>query len=173
MKFLKISTLFLCCFIVFSACKSSKKTTKSDSMSYMDRMYKSLKSELREANVQKLGDTVKVIYPEIAMFDFGKSAIKTEAKSSFVRFANVIKEYPKVGIVIHGYTDNIGSDDVNMKLSSDRAQSGQEILVQNGVDASTMSTDGMGAAHPIMTNATDQGRAANRRVEFLIYQMMQ
>src|SRR5690606_22772195 len=168
MKFLKLTSIVLMVLLAFGACKTSKRATGNRAL--MDRLYKSLKAELPEASVVKNGDTVKVIYPEIAMFDFNKDVIKQEARPSFRRFAEVIKDFPQVSFIINGYTDNIGPDDVNADLSERRAVSGKNILVEFGVSSSRMSTNGRGAADPIATNATDQGRAANRRVEFVIFQ---
>lgn len=138
-------------------------------MAFMDKLYHSLKDQLPEAEVKRMGDTVKVIYPEIAMFDFNKDIIKQEARPSFQRFATVIKDFPQVDFIINGYTDNVGPDDVNADLSKRRAESGKNILMENGVDGSRMATNGMGASNPVAANTTDQGRAANRRVEFVIF----
>ena len=161
-----LSLIFLAAW-TFTSCGSSKKVTSNQSK--MQSLYKSLKAELPQAQVTMAGDTVKVIYPEIAMFDFGKDQLKAEARPSFVKFARVIKAYPELNFIINGHTDNVGTDDVNMDLSLRRAETGKNILVENGVQAARMSTNGKGAERPIMSNDTDQGRASNRRVEFLLY----
>ena len=138
-------------------------------MSYMQKLYNSLKSELPQAQVMMMGDTIKVIYPEVGMFDFGKDMLKAEARPSFVRFAGVIKNYPAVSFTINGYTDNVGGNELNMNLSSRRAMTGKKILVENRVSGERIITNGMGDQKPVMSNDTEEGRAANRRVEFLIY----
>lgn len=169
MKFLKLSVLALLTVFMVSACKSSKKTSVSQKEMTARSLYKRLKSDLKSADVSRMGDTVRVVYPEIAMFDFGKSQIKSESLPSFQRFALVMKEYPTIHFMINGYTDNVGTDDVNTELSAMRAKAGQKILSDYGVDAMRMMTNGYGSANPTMSNTTDQGRQANRRVEFLLY----
>ena len=147
----------------FSACHSSRKATGTKSL------YHALKSGLPEAHVGRMGDTIKVIYPELAMFDFGKDQVKADAKPSFVRFADVLKRYPNVSVTINGYTDNVGAAAANLDLSNRRAVSGRDMLRDNGVDAARMSTAGFGEQYPVMPNVTEEGKSANRRVEFLLY----
>jgi outer membrane protein OmpA-like peptidoglycan-associated protein len=67
---------------------------------------------------------------------------------------------------IAGYTDSIGSDEDNLKLSKTRAESVRAYMILKGVDADRLDAVGYGAAHPIGGNATREGRAANRRIEF-------
>lgn len=163
MKFTKFTLLAFLVAFSLASCHSSKKLSKGN------EPYKSLRSELKSAAVLKVGDTIKVIYPELAMFDFGKDKVKSEAINSFVRFANIMKTYPDVNMIINGYTDNVGSDEVNYDLSKRRADAAFTLLKDNGVVESRMMTLGRGPQHPINSNATDYGRAQNRRVEFLLY----
>ena len=67
---------------------------------------------------------------------------------------------------IAGYTDSIGSDEDNLKLSKARAESVRAYMILQGVDAERLAAVGHGALHPIGDNATREGRAANRRIEF-------
>jgi len=113
-----------------------------------------------------------VIYPELVMFDFGKYEIKQGALPSFTRFANVLNKYGRIHFLINGYTDNIGSDEVNLELSGNRAASAEQLMRNNGISADRMSTKGRGASNPLKPNATTEGRQANRRVEFLLYDTM-
>jgi outer membrane protein OmpA-like peptidoglycan-associated protein len=71
-------------------------------------------------------------------------------------------------VKITGHTDNIGSADHNMKLSTERAQSVAEYLLESGVDEKRISFVGMGSTKPVASNDTDKGRAKNRRVEILL-----
>ncbi|MEO6831300.1 MAG: OmpA family protein, partial [Chitinophagaceae bacterium] len=159
MKLSKITILAFLLTFSLVACNTSKKMTKSN------EPYTSLRAELKSsAVVLKLGDTIKVIYPEMAMFDFGKDVVKTEAINSFVRFANIMKTYPDVNMIINGYTDNVGTDEINYDLSKRRAIAAFNLLKDDGVAESRMITMGRGPQHPINSNATDYGRAQNRRV---------
>jgi outer membrane protein OmpA-like peptidoglycan-associated protein len=122
-----------------------------------------------DASVVRTGDTIRVIYPELAMFDFGKDEIKSQARPRLVRFASVLKNYPNVRILVNGYTDNVGTEDANIDLSRRRAVKAYNLLSDNGVEASRMNTTGYGPQNPIQPNTTEEGRAANRRVEFMLF----
>ena len=101
-------------------------------------------------------------------FDSGKDVVKPESYASVKEIANVLKENPEVKIEITGHTDSDGNDDSNLDLSKRRATSVKEYLVnQFQIDASRMQTDGKGETMPIENNATPQGKAKNRRVEFV------
>lgn len=151
-----------------TACSSSKKAATHSTR--IEHIHKDLKSSLKDADVSytKRGG-VKVVYPEVAMFDFNKADIKPEAHTSFKSFASLLKDYPTLDIVIKGYTDNIGTDEVNLNLSQRRADNSKNLLVEYGVGASRISTKGLGSKKPVMSNTTEDGRQMNRRVEFLIY----
>jgi K(+)-stimulated pyrophosphate-energized sodium pump len=76
----------------------------------------------------------------------------------------VLKAYPGVSVKIGGYTDNIGDAASNQRLSQQRAESVQQALVGKGIDAGRLSAEGYGARHPVGDNATEEGRAQNRRI---------
>ncbi len=82
----------------------------------------------------------------------------------------IMKDHPDIRVEIQGHTDNIGSDDSNMKLSERRADAVKTYLVNHGIEASRLETRGFGEARPIDTNDTDLGRARNRRIEFVVIQ---
>lgn len=77
-------------------------------------------------------------------------------------------ENPNLRIRIVGHTDNVGSDQANMKLSQGRADAVKEALVKRGIAQERIETIGMGKRQPIASNDTEEGRAQNRRVEFVI-----
>lgn len=164
--------------VMGTACRTKKAaTTTSSPMNrvYMGRVYTDLQKNLRDARVVRSGDTVKVIYPELAMFDFNKDVIKPEALPSFLRFARILKEYDRVRFFIDGYTDNVGTTEVNNDLSRRRAESARSFMEQNGILSSRMRIHAHGFENPIMSNETAEGRQANRRVEFVLlydYQFM-
>lgn len=135
----------------------------------MRKLYKTVKKDQTNAHVKWKGDSIRVVYPEVAMFDFGKDEIKQDAYPAFKRYADILNHYTWVNFVINGYTDNVGPDDVNKSLSERRATNAKQLLQNDGINASRMSTNGYGSANPVMDNTTDEGRQANRRVEFLLY----
>ena len=102
-------------------------------------------------------------------FDSGKSDIKPQYRDEIAKVGDYMKTYPTTTAVIEGHTDNVGSDEVNMKLSLERAQATVNFLVQNfGIDASRLSAKGYGATRRIAYNSTPEGRAKNRRVDAVI-----
>ena len=80
----------------------------------------------------------------------------------------VFNEYPDTDIQIVGYTDSSGSDELNQKLSEQRAASVKTYLSSKGIKSARIVTSGLGEADPIADNATKEGMAKNRRVEFAI-----
>ena len=77
-----------------------------------------------------------------------------------------LKDAPDVEIEIRGYTDDVGRAEANQKLSERRALSVQKYLIDNGIDADRLKAVGYGEANPVTSNATPEGRAENRRIEF-------
>jgi len=98
-------------------------------------------------------------------FDFDKSNIKPRFYPELDAVVKVLNKNPSVKVRIEGNTDNIGTAKYNMGLSKRRANSVMEYLVKAGIDKNRLSTIGYGFSKPIATNATDEGRALNRRVE--------
>ena len=116
--------------------------------------------------VKKTEEGMKLTVPEKVLFDFNKFILKPEAKEALLVVGDVIREHPAKKIVVTGYTDNIGSDAYNLKLSLQRAQSVADYLIYcEKVDADRFKIVGKGKADPVASNATEAGRAKNRRVE--------
>lgn len=84
--------------------------------------------------------------------------------------ASLMKQHGSSKVLLTGYTDSAGTDDVNVPLSTQRAETVKKMLVDRGVDASRIETKGKGGADPIASNATKAGRAQNRRIEATILQ---
>lgn len=161
MKLTKLLTLLLIGGLSLSSCSSSK---------YMRKFKRKAKKEATGATVKLKRDTLHVVYPEVAMFDFGKDEIKENVKPSLKRFAGVLSDFDRIDFTINGHTDTIGTDEVNQPLSQRRAEAAKTLFESNGVSGSRMQTNGMGSKDPIATNTTEVGRMKNRRVEFLMYQ---
>jgi outer membrane protein OmpA-like peptidoglycan-associated protein len=102
-------------------------------------------------------------------FDFDKATIKPESRPALEDAAKTLNENPTISVQIRGHTDGIGSDRYNQRLSEKRAQAVVNYLVQDlGIDASRLTARGYGKSRPVADNKTEQGRALNRRVEFVI-----
>jgi OOP family OmpA-OmpF porin len=111
----------------------------------------------------------KIEITEKVMFEYNKAAIKVDSNQLLNDVATVLTKYPTIQkIRIEGHTDSDGKDKYNKKLSQKRADSVKEFLVQAGIDESRMEAVGYGEEKPIASNDTDEGKEANRRVEFNI-----
>jgi outer membrane protein OmpA-like peptidoglycan-associated protein len=102
-------------------------------------------------------------------FDFNKATIKSESHGALQDAARIMQDNPTIRVEIQGHTDSKGSDEYNQSLSERRAQSVVTYIVQNfAISASRLVGRGYGESKPIASNATEEGRALNRRVEFFI-----
>ena len=101
------------------------------------------------------------------LFDTGKAVIKPQSMGVINEIAKVLKENPAFKIEIDGHTDTDGNAQLNGKLSQDRADAVKNQLVSMGIDAGRLTTKGLGPTKPIDHNTTPEGKANNRRVEFV------
>jgi len=116
--------------------------------------------------VKKTKEGYRLTVPEKVLFDFDRFILKPEAKEALSVVGDVIREHPAKKIVVTGYTDNVGGDAYNLRLSLQRAQSVADYLIYcEKVDPGLFKIEGKGKADPIADNATEEGRAKNRRVE--------
>ncbi len=99
-------------------------------------------------------------------FDNESANIKTDSFPTLDRAVSVFRDYSELRIEISGHCDNTGDVDVNTALSRERADQVKWYLVDHGIDAYRIVTVGLGASKPIADNATPEGRAKNRRIEF-------
>jgi OOP family OmpA-OmpF porin len=100
-------------------------------------------------------------------FDFNKATIREHSFASLDRLAQLLMD-KHFNLKLAGYTDNVGGVAFNLRLSKERAESVKNYLVGKGADASKITAEGYGKAHPIATNKTASGRQKNRRVEFTL-----
>lgn len=102
------------------------------------------------------------------LFDHDKSTMKKESKNAVIMLADYMKSNPTLKIELHGHTDNTGNPEYNLKLSDKRAETVKNELVALGIDDNRISFTGHGDTKPIADNNTNDGRANNRRTEFLL-----
>ena len=99
------------------------------------------------------------------VFATGKADLDmSKSEEQLKNIAEILKCYPKTKFKIGGYTDNTGSKEVNMKLSQGRANTVTNALVGLGIDKGRLDAEGYGDQHPVASNATEEGRAKNRRI---------
>jgi OOP family OmpA-OmpF porin len=113
-----------------------------------------------------LAETGKTIIQGI-YFDTGSSTIKPESEPALVEMVKLFNGSPALKVYVVGHTDNVGSLESNLKLSSDRAASVVKALTARGIAASRLKSAGVGPYSPVASNDTDGGKAKNRRVEFV------
>jgi len=102
------------------------------------------------------------------LFDTGKYSLKAGTREKLAKVAGILLAYPGLNIEVGGSTDNVGSDQMNQKLSENRAGSVRDYLVQQGVPTASVTASGFGETLPVATNDTRAGRQQNRRVELLV-----
>ena len=102
------------------------------------------------------------------IFDTGRYSLKPGAREKLAKVAGILIAYPSLNIAVGGYTDNVGGDDMNQKLSENRAGSVRDYLVQQGVVAGSVSATGFGNSSPVASNDNSAGRQENRRVELVV-----
>lgn len=101
-------------------------------------------------------------------FELNKAIIKEESKPILDKVVNILKSYPRMRIRIEGHTDSLSSDEYNRQLSQERAGAVRTYLVRAGIREDRLVTIGKGEREPVADNSTKEGRAKNRRIEFII-----
>ena len=102
------------------------------------------------------------------LFDTGKYSLKPGAREKLAKVAGILIAYPGLIIEVGGYTDNVGADEMNQKLSENRAGAVRDYLVQQGVTTNSVSAKGFGNTLPVASNENSSGRQENRRVELVV-----
>ena len=102
------------------------------------------------------------------LFDTGKYTLKPNTQISLAKVSGILQAYPGLKLQVEGYTDSVGGDDYNQKLSENRANAVRNFLVAQGVSPDNITATGYGKAHPVADNSTADGRAQNRRVQLVV-----
>jgi outer membrane protein OmpA-like peptidoglycan-associated protein len=102
------------------------------------------------------------------LFDTGQYSLKPGAREKLSKVSGILLAYPGLTIQVGGYTDNVGGDDMNQKLSENRARSVRDYLVGQGVTTNSVSAQGYGNTSPVASNDNASGRQENRRVELVV-----
>jgi outer membrane protein OmpA-like peptidoglycan-associated protein len=102
------------------------------------------------------------------LFDTGMYSLKPGAREKLAKVAGILIAYPSLNIEVGGYTDNVGGDEMNQKLSENRADAVRNYLVEEGVVANSVTAKGFGNTLPVASNDNSAGRQENRRVELVV-----
>ncbi|MBS9779532.1 MAG: OmpA family protein [Moraxellaceae bacterium] len=121
-----------------------------------------------EVKLDPKTNDINVTMPSSITFDVDNSQVKQQFTGTLNDLASTMASYDKTSVVVMGHTDSDGSDSYNQKLSERRAYSVASYLNNHGVAASRIKTIAYGESQPIASNATEAGKAKNRRVEIKI-----
>jgi outer membrane protein OmpA-like peptidoglycan-associated protein len=102
------------------------------------------------------------------LFDIGKYDLRQPAKEALAKLSGIVLSHPGLRLDVEGHTDNTGSDDLNQKLSEQRADAVRAYLIVQQLDPDSVSSNGFGKGRPVATNDTSEGRQQNRRVEIIV-----
>ena len=123
--------------------------------------------QLRGLNAKQTERGTLVTFGDV-LFDFDQASLKANSRDSVTTLANYLIKNPDRKVIVEGYTDSKGSASYNQGLSERRANAVKNALVRAGVDPSRIVAQGYGKEYPVASNATNSGRAQNRRVEVTI-----
>ncbi|MGH9614216.1 MAG: OmpA family protein [Bryobacteraceae bacterium] len=102
------------------------------------------------------------------LFDTAKYNLKPEAREKLAKVSGIILSHPGLKLAVEGYTDSVGGDEYNMKLSDNRSNSVRGYLITQGIDPGNITSQGFGKADPVADNSTSAGRKLNRRVQLVV-----
>jgi outer membrane protein OmpA-like peptidoglycan-associated protein len=102
------------------------------------------------------------------LFDTGKYNLRGEAREKLAKLSGIVLAHPGLHLAVEGHTDSTGSDELNMRLSDQRANTVREFLVEQGLPADSVTAQGFGKDMPVADNSTSEGRQRNRRVEIIV-----
>ncbi|MBB4148211.1 outer membrane protein OmpA-like peptidoglycan-associated protein [Sphingobium scionense] len=138
--------------------------------SYMDEQERKLRQQTAGSGVDVIrqGDDLLLRMPSGITFAFNDASVQPQFRPTLDEVASILSQYPKTYIDVYGHTDSDGSDAYNQTLSERRAQSVANYLSSHGVQSARIATRGFGESQPIASNATEEGKASNRRVEIKI-----
>jgi outer membrane protein OmpA-like peptidoglycan-associated protein len=127
-----------------------------------------LKDQLNQVLQTKETARGLIINMSDVLFDFNKYTLKPEAREKLAKVSGILLAHPDLKLQVEGYTDNIGTDEYNQKLSEERADGVRDYLVAQSVPDANVSAAGYGKSDPVADNSTNSGRAENRRVQLVV-----
>lgn len=132
--------------------------------SYLERQAREFDA-IPGARVERQDDRLLVTFAGDELFDSGSASLSPGVTRRFEIVAEILKRYPETEVVVRGYTDSVGSETQNLRLSEERAGHVRDDLVAMGVAPRRITAIGFGEQFPAMANETEAGRQRNRRVE--------
>jgi outer membrane protein OmpA-like peptidoglycan-associated protein len=102
------------------------------------------------------------------LFATGSADLQSGANSNLDKLVTFLNEHPERKVLVEGHTDNVGGEELNQRLSRQRAEAVRNYLTEKGIAAERLSAEGIGMDRPVADNSTRTGRQQNRRVEIII-----
>ena len=142
---------------------------------YMDRQEQELRRRTAGTDVQVIrqGDDLVLSMPSGITFATNQSSVQPQFRPTLDQVADVLREYRQTYVDVYGHTDSSGSDTYNLDLSERRATTVADYLAGRGVETARLATRGFGETQPVASNETEDGKAANRRVEIKLVPVTQ
>lgn len=135
----------------------------------MDAQAEDLQDKLPNAEVVRVGEGIQITFDSGILFDVGQADLRPVAQQNLSDLAASLQDYEGTDVLVFGHTDSTGGEDLNQRLSEQRANSARTYLLGAGLMADRVSAIGRGESDPIATNETEAGRQENRRVEIAIF----
>lgn len=137
---------------------------------YQDNQERALRERMAGTGVDvvRQGDNITLDMPAGITFGFDSYALRSDAYGVLNRVADTLQEYNQTIVEVAGHTDSVGTAAYNQRLSEQRADAVGNYLVSRGVNRGRLMITGAGATRPVASNATEAGRAENRRVEITL-----
>ena len=135
----------------------------------MDRRAAELRQDIPGAKVERVGEGILVTFDTGLLFGLDSAVVRPAAQTNLRNLAANLDKYPDTDLLIVGHTDSTGTESYNLALSRRRAMAVADYLAAQGVARTRLKMDGRGELEPVASNATEDGRQQNRRVEVAIY----
>jgi len=135
---------------------------------YMDKQAEEIERDIEGAKVERVEEGIKITFDSGILFNVDEAALQVEAQRNLTQLATILNKYEDTEILIEGHTDATGSEEYNLNLSIERAESVSKFLSLQGVNSGRFTVMGYGELQPVADNETIEGRRVNRRVDLAI-----
>lgn len=142
--------------------------TPHDTTKYHEITYNIYLSPIDTTGGGQMAEDTTVVPLNNIFFDFNKATLRKQSITELNNVVKFLKQYPKLKIELSGHTDSIGTEEINRKLSQERAEAVRRYFIDHGIASARVTAKGYGATKPVAPNDTEENRQKNRRTEFLI-----
>ena len=136
---------------------------------HMDKQAEELKQAIPDATVERVGEGINLTFNSGLLFKINSAELSESAKQELKKMSGILTKYDDTQILLEGHTDDTGSDQLNMRLSEQRAEAVSSFLKSQNLPSSRLKTKWYGESQPKYPNDSEANREKNRRVELAIY----